>query len=524
MGLQAKSALVLAGVVLAATAAGGWLYYLTAGRILRQNDRQQADHLAKGLVLAVGDDLARGDRQALQRQADELLAHPEVHYVCIVDRAGKVMARAERWTSGVPKLGPTTQPVSLSFETTLGADFLDILRPVVAVGVDDGPDVLLGSVRMILDTRQTSLLIQGIHRGIVSIAAIVALGAIPLGHLLVWRVLVVPIRRLVSATRRLGEGDYAPGLRLRPRDEIGELASAFDAMAGSLQASQRELRQANEMLEAKVAQRTGELEQANHRLREEMSEKEDFLRAVSHDLNAPLRNIDGMAALIAAKWSGELPAEVLTRLQRIQANVQSETELLGELLELSRIKSRPQKRHWVDLKALLRQVRESFEFELKQKNVALNIGPDLPTLYVERSRLREVFQNLIDNAIKYMGARSDGRIDVGYRRLGEVHRFSVTDNGPGIAPAEQQRIFRIFSRVSTATSCGVPGKGIGLAVVKSIVSNYDGRVWVESHPPGGSVFHVELRADCLREGQETVGGDALPEPVGASAGEGPNNP
>jgi two-component system sensor histidine kinase/response regulator len=314
----------------------------------------------------------------------------------------------------------------------------------------------------------------------------------------VWRVVVLPIRRLVTATGRLADGDFSVRTDIAGNDELAELAGSFDAMAEKLHASQQALRRANESLEVKVAQRTAELKRANRRLRGEMTEKEEFLRAVSHDLNAPLRNIAGMATMILMKWRDDLPEEVLARLQRIQANIQIETDLLGELLEISRIRSRPQKREWVELGALLAEVRGAFEYELKQRSIALDIDCGMPALHVERNRIRELFQNLIDNAIKYMSPRPDGRIRVGYQLADGMHRFWVADNGPGVAPEERERIFTVFRRAANAAQTGVPGKGVGLAVVRTIVGNYDGRVWVESNSPEGAVFFVELSAGNTR--------------------------
>src|SRR4029434_9120644 len=122
-----------------------------------------------------------------------------------------------------------------------------------------------------------------------------------------------------------------------------------------------ELSDQNHDLEEKVQQRTAQLETANKRLSSEIAEKEDFLRAVSHDLNAPLRNISGMASMLLMKNREKFDEDVIHRLERIQKNVQVETGLIGELLELSRIKTRRQKMEDVDLAALIREIGELFE-------------------------------------------------------------------------------------------------------------------------------------------------------------------
>jgi len=508
IGLQTKCILVLSAVVLAASSVGGWLYYAVTKAILQQSDRHHAEGLTSSLALAAQAGLVGGNRESLQRMVSELLSHPHVHYACILDTHGKELVRAERVDRRGYKCRPIQQPPSMSYEVRRSRDFLEIGRPVLITGGRKTGDLVAGAVRLVLDTSETAGILRGLQREVAFIGVLIVLCLMPLGYLLAWRVLVLPIDRLVEATRQLARGDFAVRVQTDRSDEIGELAGSFDAMAESLYASQLQLRQANESLERKVTQRTRELERTNHRLREEMAEKEDFLRAVSHDLNAPLRNIAGMATMISLKWGEQLPAEVSARLERIQANVKADTDLLGELLELSRIKTRPETREMVDFGALLEDIRGSFEYELNTKRIEMTIGRPMPTLYVERNRMRQVFQNLVDNAIKYMGDRVDGRIEVHYESNDGMHLFRVVDNGPGIAPEDHERIFYVFRRAASAESANVPGKGVGLALVKTVASNYEGRVWVSSKPQEGSVFHVALSARCT-EGPGAKNNDIL---------------
>ncbi len=499
IGLQIKSILVLTVVIFAATSIGGWFFYAVSKDILRRKDRSQAEAFVGNLTVSATPGLVARDRESLQRLAMGLLDRPNVHYVCILDGNGKTVAVAERVVAGTGWLTLACQPVSLSYEMLRSDNFLEVGRPVVAYSQSSGTDAMVGAVRLVLDTRETSGILVRVRRETTVIVAIIVLCVIPLGYLLTWRVIVMPIRRLMKATHQLAEGDFSAHVETCRNDEIGELASSFDTMVEKVLASQRRLRQANESLEQKVADRTAELQRANHRLNEEMTEKEDFLRAVSHDLNAPLRNIAGMATMISVKYRQQLPEEVIARLQRIQSNVDAETELIGELLELSRIKTRPERRRMVDFALLFKSLDEAFEYELKNRNITLEIDKPMPRLFVERNRMRQVFQNLIDNAIKYMGKRTDAKIRIGYSMVDGMHRFSVADNGRGISPADQKQIFQVFRRASAATSSGVPGKGVGLALVKSVASNYDGRVWVTSTPGAGSIFYVSLGSQCTAE-------------------------
>jgi signal transduction histidine kinase len=500
IGLQVKSILVLTAVVLTATVIGGWLFYAVSRNALYRKDHSQAQAFIGNLRVSAAPGLLDQNRETLQRLVMDLTERPNVHHVSILDRNGKTVAVSERVAD---RLVPVNRPVSLSYEIPRGDDFLEAGRPIVpSDGKDKGS--LLGAVRLVLDTRETARILARVRREIMVIAAIIVLCVIPLGHLLTRRMLVTPVRRLMKATRQLAQGDFSAhvetclrqgyGGQASRNDEIGELAGSFDIMVEKVRDSQRNLRQANESLEQKVIDRTDELERSNRRLTEEISEKEDFLRAVSHDLNAPLRNIAGMATMISVKYREQLPEEVIARLQRIQSNVDAETELISELLELSRIKTRPERRRMVDFAGLFQSLAQAFEYELKTRNITLEIDEDMPRLFAEQNRMRQVFQNLIDNAIKYMPDRPDGKIRIGYSQVDGMHRFSVADNGQGISQADQERIFHVFRRASTADSTRIPGKGVGLSLVKSVVSNYDGQVWVESKPEAGSVFYVSLSA------------------------------
>jgi signal transduction histidine kinase len=433
-----------------------------------------------------------GKPAELQRLVDDVVVNQEVAYAALLDAEGSVVASAGRgpWHSLV------ALPSSVSDIHQVTSSVLTVAQPIVTRDLKGGDGGLAGAVRVVLDTAVTSASLARVQRDVTVLAVVIVLAVIPLGYFLVWRVLLQPMRRLVSATRRLAEGDFSARCRIRRNDEVGELGAAFDAMAGEVQAARQALAAANVSLERKVAERTEDLELANRRLQEEIAEKDEFVRAVSHDLNAPLRNIAGMAAMAMAKSRDSLPEDLLARLKRIQANVDAEKSLISELLELSRIRTRPERRRIVNMRQLLDGVKETFHFELKSRRIDLRIGEGMPTICVEKNRIREVFQNLIDNAIKYMHREKGGSIAVDYSFVDGFHQFAVSDNGPGIPKNEHRRIFCVFRRGVRRAARWVDGKGVGLALVKSVVANYDGRTWVESEVGQGTTFYVALNGRC----------------------------
>lgn len=370
----------------------------------------------------------------------------------------------------------------------------------------------------------------------VLIGAVAALVSLPMVYLLVYRIFH-PIRTLVAATNRIAAGELDAEVAIYRPDVIGTLARSFNEMVKKVRRQQQDLASANQMLaraneqlaqaneqlartnqqleganaqlnqsnkdlEQKVRQRTAQLEAANQRLSKEIAEKEDFLRAVSHDLNAPLRNIAGMATMLLMKHRERFDEDIVHRLERIQKNVQVETDLIAELLELSRIKTRRQQMEPVDLSQVVSELAEVFEQDLSSRQIELIVETHLPELLCERARVRQVFQNLIDNAIKYMGEgqpASDGaghppvrQIRIGCAVRADEAEFYVRDTGIGIEPDDLDKVFFVFRRGRSAAAQNVAGKGVGLASVKSIVETYSGTIWVESQVGRGSTFRFTI--------------------------------
>ncbi|HEY1628221.1 MAG TPA: HAMP domain-containing sensor histidine kinase, partial [Tepidisphaeraceae bacterium] len=347
--------------------------------------------------------------------------------------------------------------------------------------------------------------IQSAQYVVLGIACIMVLIGLPVASLLVHRIFL-PIRLLKSVTKQFTAGNLDARAEIHRPDDIGDLARSFDEMAISLKQHQQALAQANEQLaeanrdlELKVEQRTAQLETANQRLSDEILEKESFLRAVSHDLNAPLRNIGGMASMLLTKHRDQMDEEMIHRLNRIKSNVDLESGLIAELLELSRIKTRRQKMEPVHVAVMVNELRELFEPDLRGKSIKLIVDTSLPVLHAERARLRQIFQNLLDNAIKYMGDGTTREIHVGC----ELHRteaeFYVRDTGVGIEPTDTEKIFFVFRRGKNQATQTIAGKGVGLATVKSIVETYNGKIWVSGGVGAGSTFRFTINGKYLSQ-------------------------
>ncbi|TKJ40730.1 hypothetical protein CEE37_07135 [candidate division LCP-89 bacterium B3_LCP] len=323
-----------------------------------------------------------------------------------------------------------------------------------------------------------------------------------------------PLQELEEFSRKLTKMDFSEQIPIRGGDEISKLAVAFNELTSKLKSSiiqkdkyAAELSDLNEKLEAQVAARTEELQHSNLRLKREVKEKDDFLRTVSHDLGAPLRNIGGLAHMIQRKYSHNLGDEGIDRLDRIRKNVSNELEMIEQLLELSRIKTRHRPKVLIDLMELLGNIRESFSYLLEEKDIRLVVLDIFPNLTAEKERIQQLFQNLIENAIKFIGNPAEPEIKIGYSETPSTYMFWVQDNGMGIPEDQQDQVFGIFQRIKNKEVSGISGKGIGLASVKTIVEMHGGDVWVESKPGEGSTFYFTLSRSLVDPGKQNDDGN-----------------
>ncbi len=500
VGLQVKSAIILTCVVVGVVSVSAWSYYRTIYQMMYHNNRQNALLLGEALTWAADAAQQKEREEAVRNLAGDWIKSGSAVYVAIVDKGGRVISAQ----GGVKRWAPYTQaPLTAHVLRYHGPNHIIVAQPIIVRNGVEGDYRLSGGIRMVLDVSSPTRAMLRAKWGIVITAGLIILFVVPFGYLLVSRVMIRPIRQLVAVTHRLAEGDFEARSGLRTNDETGELACAFDDMAEEISSMRNELLVHQCELEDQVAERTEELQQTNDRLCEEMKDKEDLLRAVTHDLNAPMRNIAGMATMIMMKWRDQLPEDVIARLQRIQSNVDQQSSLITDLLELSYIRSRPERHTKEDIGEILRALTETFEYEIHKRNIELEIDEAMPTLWVEKNRIRQVFQNLIDNAIKYMHRTTGGRVVVNYRPNGLMHEFSVWDNGMIIPVDQQESIFTVFRRGKGASE-SIEGKGVGLTVVRTIVSNYGGRVWVQSEEGEGTTFNFTLAMQCTEPQPEEV--------------------
>ena len=225
------------------------------------------------------------------------------------------------------------------------------------------------------------------------------------------------------------------------------------------------------------------------------AELERFTYTVSHDLKSPLVTIAGFLGFVEDDIHRENFDRLHRSVERIREAAKKMGQLLDELLELSRIGRLANPSVDVPFGELAREAVELVQGELTAKQVEVRIEADLPIVFVDKIRLIEVLQNLISNAIKFMGRQTHPLIEIGLQMQNNERAFYVRDNGMGVAPEFHDRIFGLFNKLDQFSE----GTGVGLALVKRIVEVHGGKIWVESELGKGATFFFTLADKNLQE-------------------------
>jgi PAS domain S-box-containing protein len=231
------------------------------------------------------------------------------------------------------------------------------------------------------------------------------------------------------------------------------------------------------------------LRDLNQELETSNKDLEAFTHAASHDLQAPLRTISGFLSLIQRRYGSQLGDRGVGLIERCVAAVGRLTQLVQDLLTFSRAASRELDMKETDLGQLVTEVVADLQADVQESGASVTIG-QLPAISIDRTQVRQVFHNLIHNAIKFHRAGVAPEVQVTAAGDNGEWTFAVSDNGIGIDPELGGKIFQPFKRLHAEDE--YPGTGIGLSIARRVVERHGGRIWVESAPGEGSTFYFTL--------------------------------
>lgn len=336
---------------------------------------------------------------------------------------------------------------------------LIVNKPIVLDGEIIGSIYLSAKLTEIVRRRSTLIFLAALNITFVGLAA---LGVAVVSE----KTFVRPILELANLSRDVAlQKNYSLRAKKRSDDEIGKLVDNFNTMLGLIQARDRQVRE-----------QTKQLATSNEEL-------EQFAYIVSHDLKSPLVTISGYASRLPKQIASGDAAQIDKCIDRIQYSVNRMGHLIDDVLSFSRVGRAGNERKLVDLNRAVADIKKDLQQTIENKQVRLEID-ELPNVYANENEVRQVFQNLVENAIKYGCPEPGMRVHVGNNSTEDELQIYVQDEGPGIAPEYHKKVFQLFQRVDQEQK----GSGLGLAIVAKAMNGLSARFWLESDLGKGSTF------------------------------------
>lgn len=384
----------------------------------------------------------------------------------------------------------------------------------------------VGTVLCLIDiTKQTALFrTANIYALAISIALLIIAFLL---SAIIARSISKPLQVLTETAVQIENGDLSKRASVNSWDEIGLLAVTFNEMTVKLQESYKHLENKVEektkelskslqkyktqnkeleetrkamlnlledLREAKkiVEQDKINLEERQEELQKVNKELDNFTYTASHDLRAPLRAISSFTSFLEEDFLDKLDEEGRDYLAEIRKGTDRMSELMEDLLTLSRISRLKNPLEKVNINDLLNSIKERIELDIKEQKASLEIQESMPIIECDRIKIGQVFLNLINNAIKFSSKknREHPKIEIGYLDKNSFYEFFVKDNGIGIDPRYHEQIFGIFKRLHTNTE--YEGTGAGLSIVRRAINDHGGHIWVESKLGEGATFRFTI--------------------------------
>ncbi len=473
---------------------------------LQQQIKERGLSVTRGLARASELGVLTGNNGFLVPVMESVLDEPDMIVAAALDTDAAVirLVTAPKTSTQLPSLLPEVvrQQIMHDFMPTWrevvveGESAYQFWAPVVTVKaleneallLDDAPAGSSATHRTIIGYVTLTLSLDGIRDRIWAAltAALVILALfLPISFIMAYLLVgsvARPLAQLARVTQAVGQGDLRQRIDVRGDDEIAQLAMAFNGMITEIHDRDQALRAAHDGLERRVVERTAELARNNTALERRNRDLDQFAYVAAHDLKTPLRGISSLASWIAEDLGAQLSAEGRTQMQLLQGRVRRAEKLIDALREYTRAGCSNALPRIVESRALIEKVVSGVEIPA---GFTVTMITDMPQVETVPESLEQVFFQLIDNAIRFHHHR-EGRIEIDCEDGGNQWVFTVTDDGPGIAPQFHDKIFEIFQTLHAKDK--METTGVGLPVIKKIIEEHGGQISVISDEGCGTSF------------------------------------
>jgi signal transduction histidine kinase len=430
--------------------------------------------------------LAFEDDKDAEETLKTLRAESSIIFGCVYNIKGETFAYYQRDNIDNRMHLPKPQKDGYSFS----GGFLTVFQNIILDGEKIGTVCLRSDLNLISEMLKRSAGIIGIVLLFVSLMAYLMSANLQ-------KIISRPILRLADVTKSISQKkDYSVRVKKHSEDEISVLIDAFNQMLEQIQQHDSALLNVNIQLTKEVAERkkaesaledlNKDLEATIQELSRSNRELQDFAHITAHDLKAPLRAIGTLSEWLATSYAEKFDEEGKQQVKLLVGRAKRMSELIDGILRYSELARTKRKAEEVDLNMLLIEIIRGIELP---ENIEIIIKTKLPTVVYEETRMIQVFHNLLTNAVKYMD-KTEGQIELNCVEENNFWKFSISDNGPGIAEKYFEKIFKLFQTLSPRDE--VESTGIGLPLVKKIIETYGGKIWVESEVGTGSTFFFTL--------------------------------